>query len=120
MWGARMHFGITRKGEALLGDSQHCIEFAIVVGVMERGHCVGPGRHRAKRVVKRGSRRLDRRVNDARPLAIGKARVITGQAQADQSARVTQPGDLDLDVDSRGRLGGRGYAEAQSCPGRHR
>ena len=120
MWGACTHLGITRKGEALFGNSNHRIEFAIFVGVMERGDRVSPGRNRAKRVAERRARRLDRPVNDPLPLASGKALLVTGQAQSNQPTRVTQPGDLDLDVGRRGRLGGRGHAEAQSCQGHHR
>ncbi len=116
----RMHLGIARESEALPGNSHHRIEFAIAVGVMEGRHSVGSGRYRSKRIVQRRERRFDRPINNAWSLAIGKALVFAGQTQADQSARVTQPGDLDLDVDRRGRLRGRGDAEAQSCQGRHR
>ena len=115
-----MHLGITRKGVPFLRNSHHRIEFAIIVGVVERRHRIGPGRHRSKRIVKRRERRLDRPMNDARPLAIGKALMVMGQAQADLPLRVTQPGDLDLDVDRRWRLRGRGDAEAQSCQGHRR
>ena len=115
-----MHFGIARESEALFRDSDHRIELAIAVGVMERRHCVSPGRYATKRVLNRHERCLDRPMNNARPLAIRKALVVAGQTQADQSVRVTQPGDLDLDVDRRERLRGRGDAEAQSCQGHHR